>query len=138
MDFIAEDRWIMELVKIRLLIVEDQPDVRKLLQLRLAVEEDIDVVGEAVDGETALTMATFLCPDIVLVDVDMPGTDGLQIVSELYHQCPQTAIIVLSIHDDASIKAKVAEIGAEALVVKSLPADTLLSTIREVAGKHIL
>ena len=123
---------------VRLLIVEDQPAVRKMLHLRLAAEDDLYVIGEAFNCETAVELASSLCPDIVLVDVDTPGVDGMQTVSELHRICPQTAVIALSIHDDPQTRDCVEKVGAEALVGKSLPTDTLLATIRAIAKRHFL
>jgi DNA-binding NarL/FixJ family response regulator len=128
----------MALETIRLLIVEDQPAVRKMLRLRLAAEEDIVVIGEAHNCETAIQLASSLCPSIVLVDVDLQGTDGIQIVSELNRICPQTDVIALSIHDDDLTRERVQGHGAKALVGKSLPTDTLLAAIRGVAARHAL
>jgi two-component system, NarL family, response regulator NreC len=121
---------------IRLLIVEDQPALRRILHLRLAAEEDIYVIGEAFNCETAIELTSSLCPDIVLVDVDIQGVDGMGIVWELHRLCPQTAVIVLSIQDDAQIRERVASIGAVTLVGKSLPTDFLLATIRDVAARQ--
>ena len=119
---------------IRLLIVAEQPAMRKGLHMRLAAENDLLVVGEAADCETALALAIANCPDIVLVDADMAYTDGIAVAKILHTMCPQTSVVILSIHDDVQTCKRVSQAGAAAIVVKSLPADTLLTTIREVVG----
>ncbi len=119
---------------IRLLIVAEQPAMRKGLNMRLAAELDLKVVGEAGDCETALSMAISQCPDIVLVDADMAATDGITVAKILHTICPQTAVVILSIHDDVATCKRATEAGAAAIVVKSLPADTLLTAIRNAAG----
>jgi two-component system, NarL family, response regulator NreC len=119
---------------IRLLIVEDQPAVRKGLLMRLAAEHDFLVIGETGDGETALKMAIELCPDVVLIDVEMPNMDGIDATRAIHLACPHSSVIVLSIHDDAALLARAEDAGAVAFVCKSMPAETLLATIRQFAG----
>ncbi len=119
---------------IRLLIVAEQPAMRKGLQMRLSAETDFTVIGEAADCETALAMAISHYPDIALVDADMTVSDGIAVANILHMICPKTAIIILSIHDDIGTCKRAEKAGAAAIVVKSLPADTLLTAIREVVG----
>ncbi len=118
---------------IRLMIVEDQPAVRQGLQMRLAAEPDLCVIGEAPDGEAALELVRSLRPDVVLMDVEMPGRDGIAATSALRSLYPQIEVIVLSIHDDVLTRARARDAGAAGFVAKSVPADTLLVTIRQVA-----
>ena len=119
-------------VMIRLLIVEDQPSVRKAIRMRLAAESDLSVIGEAADGEAALNLAISLCPDVILMDVEMPHMDGITTACALHRIRPQAAVIMLSIHDDALTRARAKGAGAAAFVAKSMPPDTLLTTIRQV------
>jgi len=118
---------------IRLIVVEDQPAVRKGLKMRLSAEADLSVVGEAEDGAAVLDLAKVISPDVVLLDVEMPHLDGIRTAKALHAICPQVAIIMLSIYDDALTRAQAAEAGAAAFVAKTLPTDVLLSTIRQVA-----
>ena len=118
---------------IRLLIVEDQPGVRRGLQMRLAAETDFSVIGEATDGQAALDLTTSLRPDVVLMDVDMPRLDGIATASALRLMCPQTSVIMLSFRDDVLTRRLAEQAGAAAFVAKSMPADTLLTAIREAS-----
>ena len=118
---------------IRLLIVDDQRGVRQGLRMLLATEPDLFVVGEACSSETALDLATSLCPDVVLMDVEMPGMDGIATTSALHRVRPQAAIIVLTIHDDERTRARAEKAGAAAFIAKTVPPEALLSAIRRVA-----
>ena len=118
---------------IRLLIVDDQLAVRQGLRMLLTAEPDFQVVGEASDGEGALSLAQTLNPDVVLMDVEMPHSDGIAAAQALHTACPHVAVIMLSIHDDAMTQALARKAGAAAFVPKSIPADMLLAAIRQVA-----
>ena len=117
----------------RVLLVENRPAVRVGLQLMLAAEPDLCVIGEASDGEVALDLAASLRPDIVLMDVDMPRKDGIATTSALRMVCPQASVIILSFHDDARTRLLAEDAGAAAFVAKSMPADALLAAIRQVS-----
>jgi DNA-binding NarL/FixJ family response regulator len=99
----------------------------------LTAEPDIQVVGEASDGEGALSLAQTLNPDVVLMDVEMPRADGIAAAQALHAVCPRVAVIMLSIYDDAMTQALAQKAGAAAFVPKSIPADMLLAAIRQVA-----
>lgn len=118
---------------IRLLIVESQPGVREGLRMRLAVEADLAVIGEVADSDAALAVAAELQPDVILVDVDAPQLHGITMLQALRSLCPRFAVIMLSLQDDACTRKMAAEMGAAAFVVKSMPAATLLTTIRQTA-----
>jgi DNA-binding NarL/FixJ family response regulator len=117
---------------IRVLVVDDLPSVRKAICMRIAAEPDIAVVGEAPDGEVALVMANSVCPDIVLMDVEMPLMDGVATTRALRLIRPESAVIMLSIHDDAFTRARAERAGAAAFVSRSTWPDMLPTTIRQV------
>ena len=100
----------------------------------LDAEADLSVVGEALEGQTAIDLAKSLCPDVVLLDVEMPGINGIATARALHHSCPNTSIIMLSIHDDSLTRKLALDAGAAAFVTKSMPTEFLLTTIRKVAS----
>jgi DNA-binding NarL/FixJ family response regulator len=122
---------------LRIVLVENQPTVRHGLHLMLAGEPGLSVIGEASDGESALELATTLCPDVVLIDVDMPRKDGIAAACALRLLCPQASIIILSLQDDALTRLLAEEAGAAAFVAKWMPPDTLLTKIRQVAETRL-
>ena len=103
--------------------------------MRLAAEPDITVIGEAANGEAALTLAPALNPDIALVDFQMPHMDGIATAKALHTICPHVAVIMLSIHDDIATRASAQAAGVSAFVTKRASMKELLATIRRtVAG----
>jgi DNA-binding NarL/FixJ family response regulator len=119
---------------IKLLLVDDQSIVRQGLRRRLLLEPDITVVGEASNGEQALELVESLAPDIVLMDVEMPGMDGITTTATLRASSPQSAVVMLSIHDDVHTRAQAQAAGAVAFVEKRGAAEVLLATIRQLAS----
>ena len=118
---------------IRLVLVDDQPSVRQGLRMRLSVEPDMMVVGEAGTGREALTLVQQLAPDIVLMDVEMPVMDGIEAAAVMNASIPQSAVVMLSIHDDVSTRARAHAAGAAAFVTKSGAIEVLVATIRQAA-----
>ena len=118
---------------IRLLLVDDQPVVRKGLRMRLTMEPDITVVGEASTGEEALVLAHQLQPDIVLMDVEMPGMDGITTTQVLRSSIPQSTVVMLSIYDDVHTRARARAAGAVGFVEKRGAIEALLAMIRQTA-----
>ncbi|MCU0502947.1 MAG: response regulator transcription factor, partial [Anaerolineae bacterium] len=84
--------------------------------MRLSAEPDFSVIGEASDGEAALALAGGLCPDVVVMDVEMPYLDGIATTRALRLVCPSAEVIVLSLHDDEITRAHAKKAGAAAFV----------------------
>jgi DNA-binding NarL/FixJ family response regulator len=116
---------------IKLLLVDDEPAVRKGLRMRLAAEPDLEIVGEAADGQAALALAEKLNPDVILMDIAMTPMNGITTTQALHALCPHIAVIILSIHDDALTQERAEKAGAVAFVPKRVPTDMLLATIRQ-------
>jgi DNA-binding NarL/FixJ family response regulator len=120
---------------IQVLLVDDEPKVLRGLRMRLNVEPDIRVVGEASDGSTAIDMASLLAPDVVLMDVNMPVMDGIEATRELLARLPASAVVMLSLHDDNGTMNSALAAGATAFVAKHQMDDSLLTAIRQAARK---
>ena len=120
---------------IRVLLVDDQAVVRHALRGRFQLEPDLEIVGEASSGSEALLLAQTLTPDVVLMDVQMPEMDGIEATAALRRISPQSAVVMLSIYDDAQTRGRAQAAGAVALVEKRGPAETLLASIRQAAGQ---
>lgn len=115
---------------IRLLLVDDEVAVRRGLRMQLELEPDVEVVGEASDGSGALDLIERLRPDVVLMDVRMKGMDGLQTLEALNARGPRTAVVMLTLHDDAITRAHAFAAGARAFVGKHEPSEALVDAIR--------
>ncbi len=118
---------------IRLVLVDDQPSVRQGLRMRLTLEPDMTVVGEASTGREAMTLVQQLAPDIVLMDVQMPEMDGIEATAVLRASTPQSAVVMLSISDDVSTRTRAHAAGAAAFVHKSGAIEVLVAAIRQAA-----
>ena len=120
---------------IRVLLVDDQPVVRRGLRVRFQLEPDMQVIGEASTGSEALTLAQILTPDVVLMDIEMPDMDGIEATVALRTVVPQSAVVILSIHTDRQTRMKAQAAGAVAFVEKRGTTDILLAAIRQAAGR---
>ena len=120
---------------ISVLLVDDQPAVREGLRMRLTLESDLTVVGEAGSGEEALRLARALRPDVVLMDVRMAGMDGIEATAALRTVAPESSIVILSLYDDARTRAQAKEAGAAAFVAKHRKKEELLAAVRQAAGR---
>ncbi len=119
---------------IRVLLVDDQAVVRRALRTRFDLESDLQVVGEASNGREALTLAQTLFPDVVLMDIEMPVMDGIETTASLRRVVPQSAVVILSIYNDAQTRERAQAAGAVEFVEKRGVTDSLLSAIRLAAG----
>ena len=120
---------------ITLLLVDDEPLVRRGLHTLLERVGDIRVIGEASNGADAITLAQALHPDVVLMDISMPTRDGIAATAALRASVPQCAVVLLSLYDDATMRARAHAAGAVTLVGKLEGVMVLLTAIREAGGK---
>lgn len=120
--------------KIRVLVVDDQPLVRKGNALVLDAADDIEVVGEAADGLEAITLSADLTPDVVLMDVRMPGMDGIQATKAITTRQPLTRIVVFTTFDLDEYAFGALEAGASAFLLKSTTPELLTQAVRTVAS----
>lgn len=119
---------------IKLLLVDDEPAVRHGLRMRLALEPDIQVVGEADDGATAVTQVKSTEPHVVVMDIVMPGLDGIEATSRLQECCPGTRVVILTLHDHPEMREMARAAGACCMVGKQEEPDALLTAIRKAAS----
>ena len=120
---------------IRLLLVDDQPAVRVGLAMQLALEPDLEVIGEAGDGGSALALAQVLEPDVILMDLRMPGMHGLAAAAALRGIAPESNVVILSLYDDAQSRRRASECGCRSFVGKQEPAEVLLAALRGAGGR---
>lgn len=122
---------------IRVLIVDDHPVVRDGLRGMLTSAQDLDVVGEAGDGDTAVLEVQRLAPDVVLMDLRMPGSDGVGAIARLASASPDARVLVLTTYDtDADIR-RALDAGAAGYLLKDARRDELLRAIRTVAAGRV-
>jgi DNA-binding NarL/FixJ family response regulator len=119
---------------IRVLLADDQALLRMGFRLILDSEADIEVVGEAGDGATAIGMARTLRPDVVLMDVRMPGTNGIQATAAVTAAFPATRVLILTTYDLDEYVLAGLKAGASGFLLKDAPPEELLTAIRTVAG----
>jgi DNA-binding NarL/FixJ family response regulator len=124
---------------VRVLVVDDHPVVRSGLVGMLAVTDDIEVVGEAGDGEEALAMVASTRPDVVLMDLRMPRRDGVSATGAIVSGYPATKVLVLTTYDTDSDILHAVEAGATGYLLKDTPHEELLDGIRAAArGETVL
>jgi NarL family two-component system response regulator LiaR len=125
--------------KIRILIADDHAVVREGTRRILEQEPDMEVVGEAGDGEEAVNLATSLKPDVAIVDVSMPKMDGIEATRRIKAACPSINVLILSAYDDDQFIFSLLEAGAAGYLLKSIRSRELLDAIRAVySGESVL
>lgn len=121
---------------IRVLIADDHAVLRAGLRMLLGAHRDMDVVGEAADGLDVSRQARELRPDVVLLDLSMPGPRSGSVIRSVLRACPQTRVLILTMHDDAAYLRSALSAGAAGYLVKRAADSELLSAIRAVyAGR---
>lgn len=124
---------------IKVLIIDDHALYRRGVRAVLNELDDIEVVGEAEDGEVALTMTDQTFPDVVLVNINLPGSNGLEIARTIKRSNPRIRLVVLSVFEDDEQLFNAIKVGAAAYASKAVPAEELLQIIREVAeGAYLI
>ena len=120
----------------RILIVDDMPQVRRELRTLLPLVDDIEIVGEAENGQSAIELAASLQPDAILIDVEMPILDGLEATRRIKQASPATRIIILSIHNDPAVRTQARSAGADDFVDKGASLATLLQAIQTISSER--
>lgn len=118
--------------RIRVLIVDDHAILREGIRALLKLSPDIEVVGEAGDGLEAISKVRELTPDIVLMDIAMPGLGGLEATQEIHKQYPDSRVVILSQHDDSEYVFPILKAGAAGYILKKAVGTELVAAIRAV------
>ena len=122
---------------IRAVVVDDHAVVRSGIKLLLEREEDIEVVGDAGNAKDAIFRARALKPDVLLLDVVMPGESGIEALPKLLKESPETKVLVLSMQDDPNYVREAFAAGAAGYVLKEAADEEVVSAVREIAaGGH--
>jgi two-component system response regulator NreC len=119
--------------KIRVLMVDDHAILREGLRALLSYYEDVEVVGEAQDGGEALMRVSELLPDVVLMDIAMPGMNGLEATKLIHAQYPQIHVLILTQHEDPQYVVPLLQAGASGFVTKRALGTDLINALRVVA-----
>jgi DNA-binding NarL/FixJ family response regulator len=123
---------------IRVLLVDDQALVRRGFRLILELEADVEVVGEAADGNEALRLTRELCPDVVVMDIRMPGLDGIDATRRLFAAGSDARVLILTTFDLNEYVYDALRAGASGFLLKDVPSDQLIAGIRTVAAGESL
>ena len=124
---------------IKVLLADDHSIVRDGLRRVLEDSEDIQVVAEAADGETAFDLAMERHPDVAVVDISMPGMDGLEVVSRMSSYCPHVPVLILTMHDEAQYVIRALEVGAMGYVTKQSAPEELVAAVKRLhqGGRYL-
>jgi len=119
-------------VSFRILIVDDEPQIRDILRKIIDRHKNWIVCGEAADGVQAIDRAAELKPDLILLDISMPNLDGLSALPRIREQCPDSGIVILTLHESLDMARASSAAGAWAYIAKSLASTELVPEIEKV------
>ncbi|MFB3777791.1 MAG: response regulator [Bryobacteraceae bacterium] len=122
---------------IKVLIADDHPIVREGLRRLLSLEDDVEVVGEAADGEATVALSEKFEPDIVLLDLRMPGMDGFGALQRIQRLGKKTRVIVLTASEDKNEFVQAMKLGCSGIVLKQTASDLIIKSIRKVHAGEI-
>jgi DNA-binding NarL/FixJ family response regulator len=120
--------------RLRVFLADDHPLVLEGMKARVLSDPDLELVGEAVDGLTALHSSVELRPDVLVLDLSMPGMNGVDVASNMRVACPETRILVLTVHEDGAYLRKVLDLGVAGYVLKRSVTEELIRGIHAVGG----
>jgi two-component system response regulator NreC len=120
------------MAKTRIIITDDHTLFRQGIRTLLSAEPDLEVIGEAANAADAITIARQLHPDIVLMDIGMPGMSSFEATRQIRKERPETRVVFLSMYDDDDYLSESLAIGANGYLLKDSPAEQLVMAIREV------
>ncbi len=118
----------------RIIITDDHVLVRDGIQAMLESEPDLEVVGEATNGQEALDLCRKLCPELVLMDVRMPVMDGLEATRKIKRECPETSVLIVTTYESSDYLFEAIKAGADGYVLKNATKPQLSNAIRRTLG----
>jgi DNA-binding NarL/FixJ family response regulator len=118
---------------LRLLLVDDHALLRDGLRALFSYQDDFEIVGEAEDAASALSQALTLQPDLVLMDIDLPGDDGVVATRRITEQLPETIVVMLTVHDDTERLLDAIKAGAQGYLLKNIRTEELIDQLRGIA-----
>lgn len=121
----------------RILLVDDERKVRQGWRMRLKLEPDMVVVGEADSADTALKLTAETQPDVILLDIRLPDHDGITIIRQLYNLAPACKVIIVTLYDSPSYRTRAKEAGAVAFIAKQESPEKLFIAIREAMESNL-
>ena len=122
-----------------ILIVDDHPTLREGLRSLLSSQNLFDIVGEAGDGLEAIELVGKLHPDLVLMDISMPGMDGIAATREIKEKWPETKILIFSVYKTSEYLKAALEAGADGYILKDSPRTKLILSIKDIlAGNQVI
>jgi DNA-binding NarL/FixJ family response regulator len=125
------------MARIRILVADDHHLVLAGLKALVRDDPTIEVIGEAADGPSALRLANELKPDVIVLDLSMPGMNGVRVAQSLRAQVPRCHILILSVHEDRAYLRQLLETGVSGYVLKRSAPEELISAIRAIAAGGI-
>ena len=128
----SESSDSLPIKKIRIILADDHSLIRQALRLSIEKQADLEVIGEASDGEEAVSMTQRLNPDVVVMDISMPIMNGIDASAQITKENPGVAILVLTIHSDSSTVVKVLNAGARGYMNKTVSAAQVIEAIRTI------
>jgi two-component system, NarL family, response regulator NreC len=123
--------------KIQVMLVDDHEIIRVGLKTFLQTQPDFDVVAEAGNGEEAVARALEFRPDVILMDITMPGMDGMETTRRLRALCPECLVLALTVHDDKQYLMQMLAAGASGYITKQAAADELVEAIHTIAAGNV-
>src|SRR6188768_2243598 len=134
----ADQATVRSTTMIKVLIVDDIPETRDHLSKLLGLEREIDVAGTASSGEEAIQMAMEMRPDIIVMDINMPGMDGIAAAEIISQRLPHSPIIMMSVHGEAEHLKRAMLAGAREFLVKPFSGDEFATSIKRVHERDLV
>ena len=122
------------MANIRMLIVDDVAQVRQDLRMLLTLSCDVEVVGEAANGQEAVSKAETIQPEVILMDLEMPVMDGYRATRQIKNLYPSCRIVALTVHGYEEARQKALQAGVDAFIVKGEPVENLVQAIMDRKG----